>query len=171
MLCFNCLTVRAHLLCRSESNSFAGDGWGAMDFFPLSPNDSTVRCYEGWVLMSWLCNAGEDALQQRRGGGIIGQSSRRCSSRQGKSRGHYDHAMQGVRRTQLLQSVRQSCGPTKLPVSPNGGPCLCLTAKKSVALISCFTSLLYSKRYQSKESYTIMFFFLINFYGMIINMQ
>lgn len=31
-------------------------------FFPLSPNDSTVRCYEGWVLMSWLCNAGGDAL-------------------------------------------------------------------------------------------------------------
>lgn len=38
--------------------------WGAMDFFPppFSPNDSVLRCYEDWVLMSWLCNAGGDAL-------------------------------------------------------------------------------------------------------------
>lgn len=51
-LLFISLTAQTHLLCRSEPNSFAGAGWGAMDFFPLSPNDSTVRCYEGWVLMS-----------------------------------------------------------------------------------------------------------------------
>lgn len=46
-LCFISLTAQTHLPCRSEPNSFVGVGWGAMDFFPLSPNDSTVRCCEG----------------------------------------------------------------------------------------------------------------------------
>lgn len=51
------LQVWAQLICCRRLGSY-----GFFFFPPCSPNDSTVRCYEGWVLMSWLCNAGGDAL-------------------------------------------------------------------------------------------------------------
>lgn len=91
---------------------------GATDFLffnfipslPLSPNDSTVICYEGWVLMSWICNAGgrcsgtEGVSEDGAVGDVLAD---------GGAEGPLWPCHEGVRRTQLQQPDRQSCVPTK----------------------------------------------------------
>lgn len=69
-------------------------------FPPLSPNDSTVRCYEAWVLMSWLCNAGGDALKH---GGESEDRAGRDALAQGESEGPLWQYHPEVRRTRPHQ--------------------------------------------------------------------
>lgn len=78
--------------------------------FPLSPNDSAVRCYEGWVLMSWLCNAGGwcSGTEGESEDGAVGDALA-----DGGAKGPLWPCHEGVRRTQLQQPARQSCVPTK----------------------------------------------------------
>lgn len=107
---------------------------------PLSRNDSTVRCYEGWVLMSWLCNAGGrcSGTEGESEDGAVGDALA-----DGGAEGPLWPCHEGVRRTQLQQPDRQSCVPT------NGGYLVKLHSFKmqnqpcsSFFLVSCCSFLI-----------------------------
>lgn len=109
-LCFISLTAQTHLLCRSEPNSFACVGWGAIDFFFFPP---FTQWQHGEVL--WGLGANELTLQCWGRRSITqGESEQAKMLRHMESqRGHYDRATQG------LDGLNRISG-RELPVSKVG---------------------------------------------------